>query len=197
MKKYTALLIAVISILFLFHEMSAQSELTESEVNETLIIDTIYSETIEEYREFWVKYPETYNPNSPLKYPVVYLIDGFSLKNSLETIYDNYWGHYLPNMILVGISNKANRTRDLTTSQIKSRRGRTMAESTGGAERFTQFIEKELIPYIDKNHPTTPYRTLIGHSYGGLFTLNVLMNHQHMFENYIAIDPSIEWDNQK
>ena len=148
-------------------------------------------------REFWVKFPVNYNPNSNTNYPVVYLLDGFSLKENLEAVYDNYWGHYLPHMILVGISNKTNRKRDLTTSQVKMRRGQTMDEATGGAENFTQFIEKELLPYIDGKYPTTSYRTLIGHSYAGLFTINMLINHKQLFENYIAIDPSLEWDNQK
>ena len=125
------------------------------------------------------------------------MLDGFSLKRDLEAVYGNYWGHYLPHMILVGISNRTNRTRDLTTSKVETRRGSVMNQATGGAEKFTRFIEKELIPYIDKKYPTTPYRTLIGHSYAGLFTINMLINHQHVFENYIAIDPSIEWDDQK
>ncbi len=41
------------------------------------------------------------------------------------------------------------------------------------------------------------YRTLIGHSYAGLFTINMLINHKHLFQNYIAIDPSLDWDDQK
>ncbi|MGK0391144.1 MAG: putative alpha/beta superfamily hydrolase, partial [Maribacter sp.] len=146
---------------------------------------------------FWVKLPENYNPDSNEKYAVIYLLDGFSLKNTLETVYDNYWGHYLPHMILVGVSNRTNRTRDLTTSQIKMRRGSTMDVETGGAETFTKYMEEELIPYIDSKYPTMPYRTLIGHSYAGLFTINILINHSHLFENYIAIDPSLDWDNQK
>lgn len=189
MKKYTLLVLTIVSF---FQEIAAQSGAFETE-----IIDTVYSELFEEEREFWVKFPEGYSPNSSTKYPVVYLLDGFSLKRSLETVYDNYWGHYLPHMILIGISNKSNRKRDLTTSQVKMRRGVAMNDDTGGAEKFTRFIEKELIPYIDNKYPTTPYRTLIGHSYAGLFTLNMLINHKHLFENYIAIDPSIEWDNQK
>lgn len=197
MKKYTLLILTIGSIFSFFQEISAQSKSIQSSVFETEIIDTVYSELLEEYREFWVKFPENYNPNSSAKYPVVYLLDGFSLKNNLETIYDNYWGHYLPHMILIGISNKTNRTRDFTTSQINIRRGSVMNVETGGAENFTRFIEKELIPYIDNKYPTTPYRTLIGHSYGGLFTVNMLINHKHVFDNYIAIDPSIEWDNQK
>lgn len=196
MKKHTLITLVIGSIFTFYQEISAQSQLVESSVYETEIIDTVYSEHLEEHREFWVKFPENYNPNSSTKYPVVYLLDGFSLKNNLETVYENYWGHYLPHMILVGISNRTNRVRDLTTSQVKMRRGSVMNENTGGAENFTRFIEKELIPYIDNKYPTTPYRTLIGHSYAGLFTINMLINHKHVFENYIAIDPSIEWDDQ-
>lgn len=192
MKKRTLFILTIVSILSIQLVGIGQSKPTEFE-----IVDSLFSTSLDESREFWVKFPENYDPKSDEKYPVVYLLDGFSLQNTLETVYDNYWGHYLPHMILVGISNKNNRTKDLTTSQVKMRRGSAMNAETGGAEKFTQFIEKELIPYIDNTYPTTPYRTLIGHSYAGLFTINVLVNHNHLFENYIAIDPSLDWDNQK
>ena len=132
--------------------------------NLTTVSDSLYSKTLNEHREFWVQLPENYNPDSNLSYPVLYLLDGFSLKNTLETVYNNYWGHYLPHMILVGISNRENRTRDLTTSAIEKRRGSFMNTETGGADNFTAFIKNELIPYIDDTFATTPYRTLIGHS---------------------------------
>ncbi|WP_299126236.1 alpha/beta hydrolase-fold protein [uncultured Winogradskyella sp.] len=192
MKKNTLIILTICSIFILHQEIIGQSETIELE-----IVDSLFSTSLEENREFWVKLPENYEPNGDQKYPVVYLLDGFSLQNTLETVYDNYWGHYLPHMILVGISNKNNRIKDLTTSQVKMRRGSSMDAETGGAEIFTQFIERELIPHIDNTYPTTPYRTLIGHSYAGLFTINTLINHNHLFENYIAIDPSMDWDDQK
>ena len=190
-------LLSIWFLVIIHLQVTAQSLANQSPVPEFDIVDSIYSNILEESRDYWVKLPDNYNPNSGMKYPVVYLLDGFSLRNSLETVYENYWGHYLPQMILVGISNRTNRTRDLTTSQIKMRRGSVMNAETGGAEKFTQFIEIELIPFIDKTYPTTPYRTLIGHSYAGLFTINTLINYSHLFNNYIAIDPSIEWDNKK
>ena len=58
-------------------------------------------------------------------------------------------------------------------------------------------IEKELIPHIDSLYPTTPYRMLIGHSLGGLMVVNTLINHTDLFNDYLAIDPSLWWDNQK
>ncbi|MBT8316935.1 MAG: esterase [Lutibacter sp.] len=184
------------SIVFLF---ITSFQIISSQNNEIKlsITDSIYSETLNESKNIWVQLPENYNPESNEMYPVVYLLDGFSLRNNLETVYNNYLGHYLPDMILIGVSNSKNRMRDLTTSQIKMRRGAEMNKATGGADKFTQFIEKELIPYVDSKFHTTPYRTLIGHSYGGLFTVNILINHAHLFNNYIAIDPSLDWDNQK
>jgi predicted alpha/beta superfamily hydrolase len=170
---------------------------TNNAQNAATISDSIFSKTLNEHRQFWVQLPENYNLDSKINYPVLYVLDGFSLKSTLETVYNNYWGHYLPHMILVGISNRENRTRDLTISKIETRRGGAIDDETGGADNFTKFIEEELLPYIDIKYKTTPYRTLIGHSYAGLFTINTLLNHQHLFANYIAIDPSIEWDNQK
>jgi hypothetical protein len=164
--------------------------------NTNVVLDSIESKTLNENRSFWVQLPENYNPDSKLRYPVLYLLDGVSLKSTLEAVYNNYWGHYLPHMILIGISNQDHRTRDLTISKIETRRGSPMNNDTGGADAFTGFIEKELIPHIDSQYKTTPYRTLIGHSYAGLFAVNTLLNHQHLFTNYIAIDPSLDWDNQ-
>lgn len=192
MKKST-LLILIISSLFIFN----QKLIGQSKSTAQTTIDTLFSKTLDEYREFWVKLPENYDFNNNQEYPVVYLLDGISLQNSLETVYDNYWGHYLPHMILVGISNRTNRTRDLTTSKVNMRRGSSFKKESGGAENFTKFIENELIPYIDNKYKSLGHRTLIGHSYAGLFTINMLINHKHIFQNYIAIDPSLDWDNQK
>jgi len=197
MKPYTLLLLLIVSTLLVNQNIHAQSSEPQSEQFENQIIDSIYSKVLGENRDFWVKFPDNYSPNSDEKYAVIYLLDGFSLKSTLEAVYDNYWGHYLPHMILVGVSNRTNRTRDLTTSQIQMRRGSAMDGQTGGAENFTKFIEQELIPHIDSKYPTIAYRTLIGHSYAGLFTINMLVNHGHLFQNYIAIDPSLDWDDQK
>jgi predicted alpha/beta superfamily hydrolase len=185
------------SILIVHQNVIAQSAEQQSEQFQNQIIDSIFSKSLNENRDFWVKLPDNYDPNSKEKYAVIYLLDGFSLQSNLEAVYNNYWGHYLPHMILVGVSNRTNRTKDLTTSQIQMRRGKTMDAETGGAETFTKFIEQELIPYIDSTYPTIAYRTLIGHSYAGLFTINMLVNHGHLFQNYIAIDPSLDWDDQK
>ncbi|WP_339624016.1 alpha/beta hydrolase-fold protein [uncultured Winogradskyella sp.] len=184
-------------VLLLTFCFSVNAQTIQVELQQAEIRDSIYSKNLDSYRHYWVKLPDNYNPKSDAKYPVVYLLDGFSLKENLEVVYNNYWGHYLPHMILVGISNRTNRTLDLTTSKVDTRRGSRFNYKTGGADLFTSFLENELIPTIDQNYPTTSFRTLIGHSYAGLFTTNMLLNHSHVFKNYIVIDPSLDWDDQK
>ncbi|MFT4667725.1 MAG: putative alpha/beta superfamily hydrolase [Ulvibacter sp.] len=161
------------------------------------VLDSLYSNTLEAQREIWVQLPPSYNKENLRKYPVIYVLDGEVLLDAVTTVHRYYWGGFMPEMIIVGISNSNHRTRDLTTSEIKERYGFEFKQESGGAKKFTQFIENELIPFIDNKYSTTDYRTLIGHSYGGLFTINTLINHSHLFDNYLAIDPSLDWDNQK
>ena len=35
---------------------------------------------------------------------------------------------------------------------------------------------------------------LIGHSYAGIFTLNTFLRHTELFDTYLAVDPSLWWD---
>ncbi len=158
-------------------------------------IDSISSEILKEQRKFWVQLPRNFSKER--SYPVVYILDGETHLPTVSIVQNYYSGGFTPEMILVGISNENNRTRDLTISKITSRQGASFNFETGGAENFIQFIKNELIPFIDKKYPTTNYRTLIGHSFGGLFTINALLHHPEMFTNYLAIDPSLDWDNQK
>ncbi|MGB1184471.1 MAG: alpha/beta hydrolase-fold protein [Schleiferiaceae bacterium] len=197
MKHFIYLLAFAGSVLMASPTATAQTNPFATEGFQKRTVDSLFSNTLNESRDFWVRLPDNYQPGNDEKYAVVYLMDGFSLESTLEAVYGNYWGHYLPHMILVGVSNRENRTRDLTTSEMKTRRGSAFHYETGGAETFTRFMEEELIPHIDSTYPTIAYRTLIGHSHAGQFAINMLVNHAHLFQNYIAIDPTLDWDHQK
>jgi predicted alpha/beta superfamily hydrolase len=45
----------------------------------------------------------------------------------------------------------------------------------GGGKNLLSFIETELILDVDKNYTAAPYRKLLGHSFGGIYTLNAYM----------------------
>ena len=187
------LLSTIIAFIFINHKSQAQSDYLVHFGQK----DTIYSEVLSETREFYVVLPDSYVEGSDAHYPVVYLLDGDVMLNALNTVHSFYSGGFMPDMILIGISNAENRTRDLTTSELSERRGQPFDQENGAADNFTSFIASELIPFVEKNYPVTNYRTLIGHSYGGLFTVNMLLKHTELFENYLAIDPSMDWDEQK
>ncbi|MDF2433904.1 MAG: uncharacterized protein JWP44_3535, partial [Mucilaginibacter sp.] len=67
----------------------------------------------------------------------------------------------------------------------------------GNGDKFMSFVEKELIPYIDTNYPTTTYKTLIGHSLGGLTVINTLLHHPNLFNAYVSLEASLWWNNKK
>jgi len=184
----------IIAILFSFGSSGISQAGHLYEIGEK---DSLYSDVLGEHREIWVQLPENYDPTSTRKYPVVYILDGGVQLLAVSTVCTYYWGGFMPEMILVGISNRTHRTRDLTPSEITTRRGSEFNQESGGAETFTRFIEKELFPFIENKYPATNYRSLIAHSYGGLFAVHTLIHHPDLFANYLAIDPSLDWDNQK
>jgi len=159
--------------------------------------DSLFSRVLNENREIYVQLPEYYNPMGHEKYPVVYVLDGKVFLPTVVNVHQFYSGGFMPEMVIVGISNAKNRMRDLTTSKVKEMYGQPFTQEHGEAEKFTAFLKDELIPYIEKKYPVTNYRTLIGHSYGGLFAMYTLVHHPNMFANYLAIDPSMDWDNSK
>ncbi|MGB0390354.1 MAG: alpha/beta hydrolase-fold protein [Salibacteraceae bacterium] len=160
-------------------------------------MDSLYSEALEESRKFYVQVPSSYNAKSNQKYPVAFILDGENFLPTVNDVQNYYSGGFTPEMVLVGIANDKNRVRDLTTSTITTKYGMPFNEENGKADNFRKFIQEELIPFIESEYPVTNYRTLIGHSYGGLFAISTLVYQPKLFANYLAIDPSLDWDNQR
>jgi predicted alpha/beta superfamily hydrolase len=90
----------------------------------------------------------------------------------------------IPEMIVVAITN-TDRTRDFTPDKSNQKQG---------SAAFLYFLQHELLPEIDKQFRTKPYRVLAGHSLGGLFAVESFLK-QSVFNAYVAIDPSLWWDN--
>lgn len=91
--------------------------------------------------------------------------------------------------IVVGIGHGNPRTTDYMPT--------TTREGVGGAEDFTGFLNRELIPYVENNFSvyTTPdRRAILGHSAGGLYAAYLFTNHNHLFGKYLMLSPSIWYD---
>jgi predicted alpha/beta superfamily hydrolase len=161
------------------------------------VLDSVYSEILKENRKIYVQLPKDYNPDENIKYPVIFVLDGEVFLPTVNDVHNYYSGGFTPEMVIIGISNDKNRMRDLTTSKVTEMNGRPFKQENGEAANFSRFIETELIPFVENKYPVTNFRTLIGHSYGGLFALYTLVHQPQLFSNYLAIDPSLDWDNQQ
>jgi predicted alpha/beta superfamily hydrolase len=151
----------------------------------------IESKVLAETRTYFIHTPFKYKSGKDA-YPVLILQDPeseFTLAAAaVDMLSEN---GRIPPMIVVGIKN-TNRTRDMTPS----RPAKAFGGSAGGADKFLDFIADELLPTIDRTYRTRPYRVLVGHSLGGLFAVYALMNRPDVFQGYIAISPSLWWDDQ-
>jgi len=183
-------------IIFFFSLLHAQTPYT---IGETY---TIHSNILNEDRIIDVQLPQNYSNQdfAKRKYPVVYVLDGdtnFSLVASLERFSTKFLFRSQPEMIVVGIRN-IDRTKDYTPTKSlsKNKDNKLQYETSGGAENFINFIDKELKPFVNKKFRTRDFNILHGHSFGGLFAIYTLLNHTDSFDAYIAIDPSLWWDNK-
>ena len=165
---------------------------------------SIRSKILKEERPYWVYLPNSYSAGSKKQvYPVLYLLDGDahfqSASGVVQFMSSGINGNcQIPEMIVVAIPN-TNRTRDLTPTHTKiGMDGNEAAflESSGGGDLFLKFVRDELFPQIDSKYHTLPTRILVGHSFGGLLAIHALLEEPEMFHGYIAIDPSLWWDDQ-
>ena len=158
---------------------------------------TIKSTVLGEDRRIVVRTPANYE-TSKATYPVMYMTDGDAhiahTSGSIDFLARN---GRMSELILVGIPN-TDRTRDLSPSKPKNSgaTGAPQFPTAGGADKFLQFIETELIPEINKRYRVTPYKILAGHSLGGMFAVHTMVTKPDLFNSYIAVSPALQWDNQ-
>ena len=158
---------------------------------------SLKSTVLGEDRIVLVRTPVGYETNKE-SYPVLYMTDGDAhMSHTAATIEFLTRNGRIPELIVVGITN-TDRTRDLspTKSTQKNPAGELQFPTSGGADNFLKFFETELIPEIEKTYRVQPYRVLAGHSLGGLFTVHAMVSKPGLFNSYVAVSPSLQWENQ-
>ena len=158
-------------------------------IGERISID---SKILNDNRELLIYKPPSYYVNDTSKYPVLYMVDAdynFHYVTGLIELLSSISGN-IPEMIVVGISGKG------TPTYRKNSKPPYAVEDKGNADENFAFIEKELFPYINKNYKANDYKMLAGHSIGGLFVTYAMLNHPETFNDYIAISPSLWWEDE-
>jgi predicted alpha/beta superfamily hydrolase len=186
-------LLAASASLFSIQVRSAQSPADPVVIGSKFQIE---SKVLAETRTYWVHTPAKYKSGKDA-YPVLMVQDPeseFTLAAAAVDLLSD--SGRIPPMIIVGVKN-TNRNRDMTPSRpAQAFGGGPWSGSAGGADKFLAFIADELLPTVDRTYRTRPYRVLVGHSLGGLFAIYALMSRPDVFQGYIAISPSLWWDDQ-
>lgn len=77
------------------------------------------------------------------------------------------------------------------------RRRQDLLPDDGGADRFLDLIETQVLPMVAGLAPIDRARlALAGHSFGGLFTLYTLFSRPGLFRSLVAGSPSIWWNDR-
>lgn len=166
------------------------SSVSFSQTTET---DTVYSTHVNDKFVITVRKPAGFQ--SSRKYHHVYMTDGSIGMGDYVLGKSKLWAATIPdNCVIIAIAHIGNwhdkRPRDLIPSDIS----KNTETNFGKADKFYLFLQKELIPRIEKSMANKKDRVFIGHSFGGLFCLYLLFKEDKLFDHHFAISPSC-WAN--
>ena len=141
---------------------------------------TLQSKALSETRRINVYLPPGYSEAPDQRFPVLYMPDGGLAEDFLHVaglVQVSVGNGTMRPFVLVGIEN-TERRRDLT----------------GGSATFRKFLRDELMPDIKTRYRTTDETAIVGESLAGLFVIETFLLERDLFDTYIAIDPSLWWN---
>lgn len=179
-------LFLISSLTFLCFYASAHTDVLEH---------TIESQIFEGERAISVMLPENYTSDSTTNFVVAYVFDGqfepyVKMVHSMMNFYAQS-GMGIP-MIIVGVHTQ-NRWGEFVTMSEED------IEVTGlkGASQLTDFLSKELIPWVEENYRVEKLRVGFGHSLWGTYVLNELMKENSIFDAVIAASSNLTMNKEK
>lgn len=155
----------------------------------------IFSESLNKDKRVYLYLPIGYDLSDEF-YPVLYMHDGQNLFDDKISYAGKSWGIMdtyekqpeLPKLIIVGIESDDERSDELLPAQFQYFETKEIAG--GKADKYLNFITRELKPYIDKTYRTlkSPKHTgLMGSSFGGVNTLYAALAYENCFSRYGVI----------
>ncbi|MBX3593859.1 alpha/beta hydrolase-fold protein [Sphingomonas sp.] len=132
------------------------------------------------------------------RYPVLYLLDGgvdqdfhhISGIAQLGTIVGT-----TRDMIVVGIET-VDRRNELAFPIATDAKLKADYPTAGQSDRFRRYLAQEVKPWVEKTYRTSGESALIGESLAGLFVVETMLRAPTLFDTWIAISPSLWWDNE-
>jgi predicted alpha/beta superfamily hydrolase len=164
-------------------------------IGETFTID---SRVLGEKRRLNVYLPPGYADAPRARFPVLYMPDGGLAEDFLHVaglVQVSVGNGTMRPFILVGIEN-TERRRDMTGPTANAN-DKKIAPRVGRSQAFRSFIRRELMPQVRTRYRTTDETAIVGESLAGLFVVETFLLEPDLFDTFIAIDPSLWWNNQK
>ncbi len=162
--------------------------------DENLFHQTLPSKVLDEDRRLLIHLPDGYAREPARRYPVLYVLDG-----GRQDLHTDAAARVMarigvmPEIIVVGLRNgRDTRWRDYTPpyppEEADAKDARLRLRQ---ADRFLQFMESEVIPYVEGKYRGQAPRMIAGHSLGGLFVLYSLVARPSLFQARFAYSPSV------
>jgi len=140
---------------------------------------------LQERRDVQYYIPEEYDAEK--KYPLAVVLDGEYLFDQVvanSKFYSKF--HGMPPMIVVGI-NQSEKSIRLDDCEWEEESGLPSEK----AKKFFEFLGMELIPYLDLNYSTAPFKMIVGYDITANFQNYWLFKENSLFNAYVNISPSL------
>lgn len=151
------------------------------ETDPAILTFKVRSAALRQERRFHVHTPPGY-ADSDARYPVLYLLDGGTdqwLPSTIATLDAIASEGQTDKLIIVGIAS-VNRALDFDKRPDLMRR----------------FLAEEVKPVVQEQYRTRGKGMLFGWSLGGLFVVDTLFEAPDLFDDYVAVSPSLHRNNR-
>jgi predicted alpha/beta superfamily hydrolase len=166
----------LLTLFVLFVYLSANAQVTQ---------EIFESFKLQERRDVRYFIPEDYDAEK--KYPLVLVLDGEHLFDQVVAnakFYSKF--HGMPQMIVAGVNQNENSIR-LDDCAWDEENGLPNEK----AKKFFEFLGMELIPYLDLNYSTAPFKMIVGYDITANFQNYWLFKENSLFNAYINISPKL------
>jgi S-formylglutathione hydrolase len=131
--------------------------------------------------------PPGYKEHPSHRYPVLYLLHGFSLGAVLED-----WGEVTSGAMDHFVSMDASRAFIVVIPNGANKVFGSFYLNSPASGNWERYITEDVIHYVDENYRTIPNRRsrgIVGHSMGGFAALRFAMLHSDLFNTVYAMSP--------
>ncbi|MFX0556305.1 alpha/beta hydrolase [Maribacter sp. CXY002] len=166
----------LIGLFILFISISSYAQVTQ---------EIFESFKLQERRDVQYYFPEGLDDTK--KYPLIIVLDGnylFDQVVATSKFYSRF--HGMPESIVVGINQSKN---DIRYEDCAFDENNGLPSEKG--KNFYEFIGMELIPYLDLNFSTAPFKMIVGYDITANFQNYWLFKDNSVFDAYVSISPTL------